>query len=258
MNDGLIEQVEQFRRQGLIAYATAYRRVYPHSRSTAKELAGGVAAFIAHESPINQLSAAGQNGPIIAESLGLVEAFFQSFESSYQAWVAPNRDIAPFRARGYRESFIRVFQRGTGPTYEPGNPAITIEHIMDTDTATPTAYGRLAATAFGDPTPTMVRLSVPFFFMPGVRLYRASIGGNAAGVARLWIHGDVAELGGAATLPGYRGRGVQMALLRYRINEAISAGCTTIITEAEPDSDSTRNVLRAGFAPAFDYAVFRY
>lgn len=70
------------------------------------------------------------------------------------------------------------------------------------------------------------------------------------------IDGDLAEFGGGATLPEFRRRGVQQAMLRHRINEACTAGCSILVTEAKPESGSTRNSLRAGFEAAFDYSVF--
>jgi hypothetical protein len=46
-------------------------------------------------------------------------------------------------------------------------------------------------------------------------------------------------------------------MLRHRINEACAAGCSILVTEAGPETGSTRNILRAGFEAAFDYSVFR-
>ena len=71
------------------------------------------------------------------------------------------------------------------------------------------------------------------------------------------IDGDLAEFGGGATLPEFRGRGVQQAMLRHRINEACAAGCSILVTEAEPETGSARNILRAGFEAAFGYSVFK-
>jgi ribosomal protein S18 acetylase RimI-like enzyme len=72
-----------------------------------------------------------------------------------------------------------------------------------------------------------------FFAGPGVGLHRARVDGALAGVARLVIDGDLAELGGGATLPEFRGRGVQQAMLRHRINEACAAGRSILVTEAD-------------------------
>ncbi len=254
--DDLIERVERSRWRNLLAYATAYRTVYPDARTTTRQLAGGVVAFTETGSPVNHLSAAGLTEPITDQGLAEVESFFAEFESDFEAWVAPERDLAPFVARGYPEpTTIRVFARPAVPV-DAIVGTITVERVKHGSTDEAETYGRLAAVAFGSPAPVMIRLFAAFFAMPGICLYRASVDGAVAGVARLVIDGDLAEFGGGATLPEFRGRGVQQAMLRHRINEACAAGCSMLVTEAEPATGSTRNILRAGFEGAFDYSVF--
>jgi GNAT superfamily N-acetyltransferase len=74
-------------------------------------------------------------------------------------------------------------------------------------------------------------------------------------VAAISIHGQVAVLGGAATLPEARGRGAQALLLRTRLAIAIEVGCTLATATAAAGSTSLRNLARAGFViherPAF-------
>lgn len=61
------------------------------------------------------------------------------------------------------------------------------------------------------------------------------------------VHGDVAVLGGAATLPAYRGAGAQAMLLRHRLAVAARAGCRLAVATAEPGSASAANLRGAGF-----------
>lgn len=252
----LIERVERSRWRNLPAYAAAYRTLYPDARTTTRQLAGGVAAFTETGSPLNHLSAAGLTEPITAQGLAEVESFFAEFDSEFEAWVAPGRDLAPFIARGYPDpTTIRVFTRPAAPVDAIAG-TITVERVKQGSTDDAETYGRLAAAAFGSPDPVMIRLFAALFAVPGVGLYRARVDGTVAGVARLAIDGDLAEFGGGATLPEFRGRGVQQAMLRHRINEACAAGCSILVTEAEPGTGSTRNILRAGFEAAFDYSVF--
>jgi GNAT superfamily N-acetyltransferase len=255
--DDLIERVERSRWRNLIAYATAYRTVYANARTTTRQLAGGIAAFTETGSPVNHLSAAGLTESITGQGLAKVESFFAEFESGFEAWVARERDLAPFVARGYRgPTTIRVFGRPAVPVDAiPGT--ITVEQVKSGSTDEAETYGRLAAVAFGSASPVMIRLFAAFFAVPGISLYRASVDGAVAGVARLVIDGDLAEFGGGATLPEFRGRGVQQAMLRHRINEACAAGCSILVTEAEPETGSARNILRAGFEAAFGYSVFK-
>jgi ribosomal protein S18 acetylase RimI-like enzyme len=61
------------------------------------------------------------------------------------------------------------------------------------------------------------------------------------------IHDDVAVLGGASTLPGYRHQGAQSRLLRHRLRVAAQAGCRLAVATARPESVSAANLRRAGF-----------
>jgi GNAT superfamily N-acetyltransferase len=65
--------------------------------------------------------------------------------------------------------------------------------------------------------------------------------------AALTLHGDVAVVGGASTLPERRGEGGQSALLRHRISVATQAGCDLLVATAQPNSVSAANLRRAGF-----------
>jgi GNAT superfamily N-acetyltransferase len=252
----LIEGVERSRRQNLLAYAAAYRTLYPDARTATRQLSGGVAVFTETGSPVNHLAGAGLTEPITDGGLAEVESFFAEFESEFEAWVAPGRDLAPFVVRGYHgPTTMRVFARPAVPV-EAIAGTITVERVECDSPDEAEAYGRLAAAAVGSPAPVMIRLFAAFSAVPGVRLYRARVEGAVAGVARLAIDGDLTEFGGGATLPEFRGRGVQQAALRHRINEACAAGCSILATEAEPETGSARNVLRAGFEAAFDYSVF--
>ncbi|WP_253829825.1 GNAT family N-acetyltransferase [Prauserella aidingensis] len=60
-------------------------------------------------------------------------------------------------------------------------------------------------------------------------------------------HDDVAVLGGAATLPAYRGRGAQHRLLRHRLRVAAESGCNLAVATAQPSSTSMRNLRISGF-----------
>jgi len=88
---------------------------------------------------------------------------------------------------------------------------------------------------------------------PAWSTYVAYNGGIPIGVGAMFIHQDLAWLGWGATLPAYRGRGVQNALLARRIRDAAALGVkrlsisTFYAGDGEPANGSHRNVLRAGF-----------
>jgi GNAT superfamily N-acetyltransferase len=90
---------------------------------------------------------------------------------------------------------------------------------------------------------------------PRVQLLAVREAERPGAVAAISIHGQVAVLGGAATLPEARGRGVQAMLLRARLTVAIEAGCKLATATAAAESTSLRNLARTSFdvhdRPAF-------
>jgi GNAT superfamily N-acetyltransferase len=85
-----------------------------------------------------------------------------------------------------------------------------------------------------------------WFALENWRFYVAEVEGRPAGAGILSIHGDVAYLASAATLPGLRGRGVHSALLRRRISDAASAGCSVVFGRAAPGGPGAAGLMRAG------------
>ena len=86
----------------------------------------------------------------------------------------------------------------------------------------------------------------------GWRHYMAFDGSEPIGTGSLYVKGEWASLGFAATLPGARGRGVQSALIARRLWEAKEMGCRCICVETAEDkpekpAPSFHNVTRLGF-----------
>jgi ribosomal protein S18 acetylase RimI-like enzyme len=116
----------------------------------------------------------------------------------------------------------------------------------------------VALTVFGMPD-SLTGLLAGFPGAPDYRGYAAWDGGKMVGVAGLLVHGDIGHLSTAGTLPEYRGRGVQSALIALRAREAAAAGCKWLVTEtgAGPGT-SLNNMLRAGFKPLYDPRNWRW
>jgi GNAT superfamily N-acetyltransferase len=89
-------------------------------------------------------------------------------------------------------------------------------------------------------------------------LYIATIDGKVAGSAGMALietaKGGVAHFYIDSTLPEYRGRGIQAALLRARLADARKAGFHLASIAARPGDGSCRNIERAGFSLAYTTA----
>ncbi len=96
-------------------------------------------------------------------------------------------------------------------------------------------------------------------FSRGWRCFVARADGVAAAYGALFIAGNgVGVCAAAATLPPFRGRGLQTALLRARIAAAAHAGCDLVVAQATPGSTSQRNMQRVGLALAYTSVIWTW
>jgi GNAT superfamily N-acetyltransferase len=90
----------------------------------------------------------------------------------------------------------------------------------------------------------------------GWQCFAALDNDRPAAAGALFLTGRVAWIGIGATVPEYRGKGGQGALLAARIRAAAEAGCEVVVTETGEPVDglangSYRNIVRAGFEPLY-------
>jgi GNAT superfamily N-acetyltransferase len=91
---------------------------------------------------------------------------------------------------------------------------------------------------------------------PEWHAYLASVDGEPAAMATLYVDGDTASIDGMATVPRHRNKGCQTALLQRCIADAARAGCTLLASQTRPSSTSERNMARAGFRVAYTKALY--
>ena len=82
--------------------------------------------------------------------------------------------------------------------------------------------------------------------LPGGTRYIAEVAGLPVGMASFPVIGGVGHCGTAGVLPGYRRRGIQSALIRRRLSDALSFGCDLVVGGNSPETTAFRNFERAG------------
>lgn len=88
------------------------------------------------------------------------------------------------------------------------------------------------------------------------KTYLAFDGDKPVATASLYIKDDCGWLSFASTLPDYRGKGAQSALIAKRIQDAAELGCKVLTVETAEDneqkrSQSMQNIQKMGFDVAF-------
>lgn len=92
--------------------------------------------------------------------------------------------------------------------------------------------------------------------VPGWTLYLAREGTAPVGVGVLFDNGKVAYLADAATIPEYRRRGVQAALIMQRIADARQTSARFAFSRAEFGTASQRNLERAGLQSRYMVSIW--
>lgn len=132
----------------------------------------------------------------------------------------------------------------------PASAAASSVRVSETRDAT--VFAPTVADGFGVPP----EHAHAFAFLGGAMTgFVAWDGDEPIGGGALYVDGEHAWFGAAATRPGFRGRGAQSALVAARIEAARARGATALSVETSAPGDepgpSYRNVIRAGFADAY-------
>ena len=205
---------------------------------------------------LNRVVGLGLAQTVGEDVLDEIDAFFADNAVSYGITLTP--DVAPteltkwLEARGFSRGYAWTkFRRGLEPAAAPETD-LTVERIgADRGEIFADVFQR----AYGTPELLRPRLEQ----IPGEAGWQCFVafadGAPAAGGA-VFATDEVGWLGMAGTLPEFRRRGAQTALLAARIDAAREAGCGVVVTETgEPvdgrPSNSHRNIVRAGFEPVY-------
>lgn len=208
---------------------------------------------------LNLILGAAEPGAVSEGHLAQAIAWADGFDVGYRVAVArdlPGTAVAEdyLNRRGFEQGRgIWKYVRDTSWPSLSGNPAITVWEIAEEAAGETMAVD--AAPAAGLPSIAgSLLFSLPV--QDHWRTYTAELEGRIVSFGSMLIDGPVAHVGLDGTVPEYRGRGCNQVLLRKRILDAKQAGCATILAqleegEAEGITAKGRNLLRAGFVPAY-------
>jgi len=215
-------------------------------------IAGGYAIYTGPESPITQAVGLGMNGPVTSAEFDQLENFYFSRNEPSRIETCPLADpslFALYAERGYRATeFSSVLARPIDAT----TTFITVPGV-EIRRAAPNQlrlWAETVAQGFADDypvTPELIDVISLFSTGKNSECYFAYVDGQIAGGGTVAMRDQVAGIFGASTLPQFRRRGVQTALLHNRLRRAAESGCDVAVSLTRPASISERNILRNGF-----------
>ncbi|MGB0035277.1 MAG: GNAT family N-acetyltransferase [Candidatus Acidiferrales bacterium] len=224
---------------------------------------GGIAVFTGIDSPATQAEGLGLHGPVSEDEFTRLEEFFRSRGSSVFIEVCPMADpsfIESLGKRGYRVvEFSNMLLRKVDPaeTFTPAAPGIIVRPISPGEEQ---LHAETVARGFADHfavTDEMIAMIQGFFSRSsGFVAYFVLVDGKVAGGGALKIRNRIAGLFGASTLPEFRNRGAQSAVISARLEIARTSGCDLAMSITQPSSVSQRNLERAGFSVVYTRAKF--
>ncbi len=239
----------------------ALRHYAPSDPIAAEHIAGGIAFFGGVTYPANQMVGLGLHGEVSSADVDRVEEFFRSRGVASTVVVSPLADESLRIQLGERGYTIAEFNSVLICRINAEEPftlpaGVAIERVTD-ETAKP--WMRAIAEGFAQDISVAEDVFGGFAALPGALAFLARIEGKVVGGCggRVIPEARIAAMFGTATVPGYRNRGVQTALIACRLQEAAKAGCEYAVVSTHPGSGSQRNMERRGFRLAYTKAVMR-
>jgi ribosomal protein S18 acetylase RimI-like enzyme len=195
---------------------------------------------------------------LTGEVLDRVEDFYRSHKAPSQVDLTPLHEaevFEMFKSRGYSIAELNnVLFRGLDPEEEFPEAPTGCEIRRGSPEEARELGGIVEKAFFPDGAPEAYQdLLTPLYRMDGALTFAACVDGKAvACAAGLTIpEHRVFALCGAGTAVGFRGRGLQTALLRRRMKAAAEAGCEYAVVVTNGGSGSQRNCERLGFRVAY-------
>jgi GNAT superfamily N-acetyltransferase len=262
----LARRLERTEASANAAFAEARARHVPVSGACWREVAGAYAIFDGLGSPLTQTFGLGIFAEPADDDLAEIERFFAERGSSTHHEVSPLAGVelaGRLAARGYRPiEMTSVMHRPVQPAAAPApGDARAPDDARASDVVAraiapgeEALYGETASRGWSasDDLAAFIReFAAIGASSRGSRAFLAELDGKAIAAGSLIVYDGVALFAGASTVPEWRGRGAQAALLAARMDAAAHAGCDLAMMCAAPGSASQRNAERLGFRIAY-------
>jgi GNAT superfamily N-acetyltransferase len=258
---GLARQIEHAEAQAGAAATEAMARLAPGKGAAVERIAGGYALYAGAGSPVTQAVGLGLEGGVSEAEFARLEAFYLARGEPVRVEACPLADptlFEHFGRAGYRATEFTNVMALRLPARPPEGAAADVR-VARAEQAQIEVWAATVTLGFseGQPEPEgLPDLLKVFALAEGAECFLAFVNGEVAGGATLSVRNGVAGLFGASTLPAFRRRGVQAALLQARIARGQEAGCAIAACLAHPGSSSARNIERQGFRVLYTRVKF--
>lgn len=254
--------------RGEIDFCAAAASVGQPGGAATLEIAGGRAVCGPPGSPLNKVLGLGLGQQVTDADLDAIEDFYQARHVPAQIEVCPlaSSRLGPrLSDRGYT---LQAFENQLARRLERDRfPEPASLKIAQTRADTEDVWLRVVSEGFAasdglpaDSPPAeelteAIAIVMRQFAHRDITRFIAWIGDRPAGGGASYIRESVAGVFGTATVPEFRRRGVQSALVAHILNLALGRADLAIAT-TEPGSASQRTFERFGFQVLYTRAIF--
>ncbi len=258
VDKALARRLESCEEMPQVYYAREFKKSRPEVGAAEEEICGGHMVFAGLGSPIGRATAIGLDRSLTADDLDRVEHFYRQHKAPSQIDLTPLHGpevFELFKERGYaiaelNNVLYRRLDKGEEFPDLPEGCEIRRSPPQEAEIT-----GAIVESAFfPDGAPEAFRgLIHPLYQMENALAFVATVDGKpvACGTGLIILEHKVFALCGAGTLAGFRGRGLQTALLQTRIKAARDAGCEYAVVVTQGGTVSQRNAERLGLRVAY-------
>ncbi|MEO8619492.1 MAG: GNAT family N-acetyltransferase [bacterium] len=254
----MASRLERAEGRANVASVESRAAIDPSVGATWIEVDGTLAMFDGAGSPLTQTFGLGMSAAPSTAALDELESFFASRGVDTMHETCPLGDpklLQILPDRGYRpiEQSTVLYQPLSMTTHAVPE-ANTQLRVRRTTAGESQFWATICSQGWGD-TPELAQFMLDFG-----RIYAAAEGmicfvaeweGEPAAAAALSVQNGIAVLAGASTIPAFRRRGAQTALLHARLAHGAQVGCDVAMMTAAPGSGSQRNAERRGLRIAY-------
>lgn len=253
---GLARRLERAEAAANASFVDARSHFSANSGATWIDVDGTWAMFDGIGSPLSQTFGFGLFAPPTDEHLDAIEAFFAARRCTVMHEVSPMADasVLPLLgSRGYLPvELSTVLHQPIAPTMlRQTTPHVHVRVAPPREVALWADISAQGWSEFPEFSDFMRDIGRVMGMSRITTCFLADVDGEHAATGAMAIHDGVALLAGASTIPAFRGRGAQNALLQARLAYAAAQGCDLAQMVAQPGSSSQRNAERQGFRVAY-------
>ncbi|MGE5361854.1 MAG: GNAT family N-acetyltransferase, partial [Bacteroidales bacterium] len=239
-------------------FVTARAVAVPGCTSEWRRIHGAFAVADGPDSPLTQTFGLGLFEPPTDEGLAHIETFFteRHLPIAHEVSALAEPSLLPLLdARGYRLTELtsvmyRPITRNT-PASEAPRVGVSARVARDDEQELWAATAAKGWSEYPELEPFLNDIARVNRHNAASVAFFATLDGEVIAAGALYLAAQVALLAGASTIPAYRRRGAQQALLECRLQYAAARACDLAMMGARPGTASQHNGERNGFRIAY-------